>query len=226
MPQLLSIQTGTPKAHGVAYARDPYERTWRSAIFKAAVLGELWLGETSLAGDAVSDLDLHGGPDNAVLCYSADHYSAWRSEWNSADVPFGGFGENFTIADLSEDTVCLGDTYAIGEARIQVSGPRLPCYKLERRWRRPGLIARVLETGRGGWYCRVLQTGFVSAGQEMHLVERPRPRWPIVRVNHVSFDRNQREARMDLCSVPELAVRWRKWLFEKLEGRAISASSE
>ncbi len=224
MPQLLSIQTGKSKAYGVPYALDPLERTWRSAIVKTPVLGEVWLGEESLAGDAVSNLEYHGGPDNAVLCYAAEHYLKWREEWNDDRIPFGGFGENFTVSELDERTVCLGDTYALGEVRVQVSGPRKPCYKLERRWRRPGLIRRVVETDRGGWYCRVLNAGFVSAGGEMELLQRPHPRWTIAHVNEISFDRNQRDARSELCSVPELAIRWRKWLIDKLQGQAIGSA--
>ena len=73
--------------------------------------------------------------------------------------PHGGFGENFTIAGLSEQTACIGDTYQIGEARVQVSQPRGPCWKIARRWRIEDLTARVLATGRTGWYLRVLTEG-------------------------------------------------------------------
>ena len=217
VPQLLSIQVGRPKSYGTPHAPDPFDRTWRSAIFKQPVLGEVWLGEDSLQGDAVENRQYHGGPDNAVLCYSAEHYAHWEQEWNVGALPFGGFGENFTIAGLNEQTVCLGDVYAIREVRVQVSGPRKPCSKLERRWRRPGLIKRVQETNRGGWYARVLQTGFVSADVEVRLLERPRPRWTIARVCEVSYGRDSRGESLDLCSVPELAPRWREWLMSKWE---------
>ena len=218
MARILSIQVGRPKRYGTPYAPDPFSRTWRSAIFKNPVLGEIWLGEESLTGDAVEDHRFHGGPDNAVLCYAAAHYPQWQHEWHSAEpLPYGGFGENFTVEGLDEHSVCVGDTYAIGDVRIQVTGPRLPCYKLERRWKRAGLIKEVLDTNRGGWYVRVLKTGFVNAGEEMALVERPRPRWTITRVNEVSFDRSNREACLDLASVPELAERWRAWLLGKIQ---------
>jgi MOSC domain-containing protein YiiM len=196
------------------------DRTWRSAIFKQPVLGEVWLGEESLQGDAVENRQYHGGPDNAVLCYSAEHYPEWEREWGCAGLPFGGFGENFTIRGLDELSVCLGDVYAVGDVRVLVSGPRKPCYKLERRWRRPGLVKRVQETNRGGWYARVLQTGFVSVDTELELVARPRPRWSIARVCEVSYKRESREDALELCSVPELATRWRTWLMSKWEPAA------
>ncbi len=203
MPRILSIQTALPKSYGTAYAPDPFDRTWRSAIFKQPVLGEVWLGHESIDGDAVEDRRYHGGPDNAALCYAAAHYPLWRAEWDSPEpLPYGGFGENFTNEGLDEHTVCLGDIYSVGDARVQVSGPRGPCYKLERRWRRPGLIKRVKETNRGGWYVRVLQPGFVSAGLDFSLVERPRPRWPIATVSDVSYSRTEREACLDLLLRP------------------------
>lgn len=220
MSRILSIQVGTPKYYGTPYAPDPFDRTWHSAIFKNPVQGEIWLGEESLTGDAVEDHEVHGGPDNAVLCYAAAHYPLWQEEWQSAEpLPYGGFGENFTVDDQSEHSVCLGDVYAVGDIRIQVSGPRAPCYKLERRWKRPGLIREVIENNRGGWYARVLVPGFVAVEAEMTLLERPRPRWSIAMVNRVTFNRGQRDAARELASVPELAARWRKWLMRKLEPR-------
>jgi MOSC domain-containing protein YiiM len=218
VPTLLSIQTGKPKTYGTPHAPDPNERTWRTAIVKQPVLGEVWLGEESLDGDDVANKEFHGGPDNAVLCYSADHYPLWQHEWGMNEaLPCGGFGENFTISGLDEQNVCLGDVYAIGDVRIQVSGPRKPCYKLERRWRRYDLIKRVTETNRGGWYARVLKTGFVSAGLGVDLSERPRPAWTIARVSEVSYSRRRREEVHELLAFPELATRWRSWVLGKLE---------
>ncbi|GAC1645712.1 MAG: MOSC domain-containing protein [Acidobacteriaceae bacterium] len=221
MPTLLSIQTGRPKTYGKAHAADPHDRTWRTAIFKEPVLGEVWLGEESLDGDAVENRDVHGGPDNAVLCYAAEHYSLWQKEWGTDEaLPYGGFGENFTISGLDEQTVCVGDVYAIGDVRIEVSGARAPCSKLERRWRRFDLIKRVLETGRSGWYARVLQTGFVRSGVEVDLLDRPQPSWNIARVLRVSSSRqSSREAReeaIELLSVPKLAARPRRWLRQRI----------
>lgn len=186
-PILVSIQVGRPKTRGDKESTDHMLRQWRSAIFKEAVIGPVWLGKTNLAGDKQADLRFHGGPDKAVLAYSADHYPLWRAELRIAELPYGGFGENFTIQGLSEATVRLGDVYAIDEARVQVSQPRTPCFKLQRRWNREDMLRRVLLTGRAGWYLRVLSEGYVDTGQEVLLLERDPSAPTIQQMNEARF---------------------------------------
>ena len=207
--RLLSIQVGLPAVHQAADEDKP----WRTGFWKTPVDGKVWLGRTNLAGDGQAALGIHGGPDKAVLAYAASHYLAWRVELGRADLPFGAFAENFTVDGLSEQSVCLGDVYAVGEARVQVSQPRSPCWKIARRWRMPDLTARVEATGRTGWYLRVLQEGFVQAGQVLHLLERPHPEWSITRVAATARDRKlDPEAALALRSLPALSAAWRKAL--------------
>jgi len=99
-----------------------------------------------------------------------------------ADLPYGGFGENFTTSGVLEETVCIGDTFQTGSAVVQVAQPRWPCYKLNRRWSLPDLDARLDAARRWGWYLRVLQAGQVEAGQDFVLVERLAAVWNIDRV--------------------------------------------
>ncbi len=143
----------------------------------------MWLGALNLDGDGQADLDNHGGPFRAALGYGGDHYPIWREELARPDLPFGAFGENFTFSELTEETVCLGDVYVIGEARLQVTQPRQPCWKLARRWGMKDLTARVYEKGWGGWYHRVLQEGYVEAGMPVTLVERRYPQFSVFHVN-------------------------------------------
>ncbi len=148
---------------------------------KQLVEGPVWLDWENLAGDQQADLGVHGGRDMAVLCYSAEHYPLWLEELASTELGPGGFAENFTIAGQEERTVCLGDVYEVGEAIVQVSQPRGPCFKISRRWNRPELLDRVVETGRHGWYLRVLQPGLVEAGQTLTLADRPHEEWTVRR---------------------------------------------
>src|SRR5262245_35397589 len=99
-PVLVSIQVGLPKSYGRAAAEDPMDRPWQTGFFKQPVDGPSWLGRTNLVGDGQADLVNHGGEDKAVLCYAASHYPEWRDELARPDLPYGAFGENFTIEGL------------------------------------------------------------------------------------------------------------------------------
>ena len=93
------------------------------------------------------------------------------------DMPYGAFGENLTIAGLSEESVCIGDIFRIGDVTFEVSQPRQPCWKLARRWRMHELLGLVVRNGRSGWYLRVLEEGWIEAGMPVELIERPNPAW-------------------------------------------------
>jgi MOSC domain-containing protein YiiM len=219
-PRILSIQVGMPQAYGTEDAADEMDRAWETSFFKQPVIGPRWLGKTNLEGNRQADTKNHGGPDKAALCYSAAHYPRWRAEITGFDPPHGGFGENFTIAGQSEETVCLGDMYGIGEVRVQVSQPRGPCWKIERRWRLPGLTARVRETGRTGWYVRVLTVGAVEAGMPLVLLERPCPEWTIARVHAVINNKADGEGAAALKDCPYLAFVVRRVMWRRVAEKA------
>lgn len=214
---LLSLQVGLPRLLGKPGTNDPSERLWSTGIFKEPVTGPVWLGRTNLTGDGQADLTVHGGPDKAVLVYSAEHYSAWRAELKRDDFTFGAFGENFTIAGLDEDKVCVGDIYEIGESRVQVSQPRQPCWKLARKWNLPRLPARVVATGRSGWYLRVLREGHVAVNQPVTLVAREFPNWTIQRVSEIIYNLEEnREEAARLAQCEALAEGLRCHLAERI----------
>jgi MOSC domain-containing protein YiiM len=182
-PVLVSIQVGMPKAHVDERREGRVNRVWTSGIFKQPVEGSIWLSRTNLAGDGQADLSVHGGPDKAVYAYPAAHYPFWRAELPEFEWSFGAFGENFTITGLTEESVCIDDVYVVGEARLQVSQPRQPCWKLARRLQIRDIGVRMMLTGYSGWYLRVLNESFVQAGLPVILEERPYPDWTIARVN-------------------------------------------
>jgi MOSC domain-containing protein YiiM len=212
--RLVSIQVGMPKIFGDEGGFRP-DRSWSSAILKEPATGPVWLGELNLEGDRQDDLQVHGGPDQSILGYSARHYPHWRAELERPDFPYGAFGENFTIDGLDEDTVSIGDTFEVGEAVIQVTSPRGPCWKIARRHGIPTLTARVEELGWTGWYYRTLQQGHVAAGQEFTLIARPHPAWKISRVAAARRGRDATEITV-LAALPELAERFRGSLEHRL----------
>jgi MOSC domain-containing protein YiiM len=179
MMKLASIQVGQPRNIPPTGDGEPWDREWRTAFWKDRVDGAVMLRTLNVDGDGQGDLRGHGGPDQAALCYSADHYPLWREELELPEMPHGGFGENLTIAGQDERSVCIGDVYGVGDALVQVSKPRGPCFKISWRWRRPDLLARVEANGRHGWYVRVLREGLIEAGQTVRLEERPHPDWSV-----------------------------------------------
>lgn len=218
-PALLSVQVGAPRALGREGAADPMDRPWVTGFFKEPVAGPVWVGRANVAGDGQADRVNHGGPDKAVLAYAAAHYDRWRPELGLPGMPFGGFGENFTVAGLTEQTVCVGDTYRVGggDVRVQVSQPRQPCWKLGRRWRVKDLPNRVIENGRSGWYFRVLAEGPVEGGMPLELLDRPHPEWTVARANDVLYrGKSDRPATRALAECPVLSADWRSYLAARL----------
>jgi MOSC domain-containing protein YiiM len=135
-----------------------------SAIVKEPVAGPVPVGRTNLAGDAQADLTVHGGVDKAVYAYPHEHYAAWRRELGRADLEPGHFGENLTVEGLLEEEVGIGDVFRVGSALLQVSQPRVPCFKLAIRMGDPAFARPFLRSGRVGFYLRVLDEGVVRAG--------------------------------------------------------------
>jgi MOSC domain-containing protein YiiM len=214
--QIVSIQVGLPKLLGVEGAANPMDCPWTTGFFKESVTGPVWLGQNNLVGDGQADLRHHGGPEKAVLAYAAEHYPSWQRILRCPDLKYGAFGENFTVVGQTESAVCIGDVYEIGAARIQVSQPRQPCWKLSRRWRIKDLALQVQQTGRTGWYFRVLKEGYVESNLSLILVERPFSQWTIARANDIMHHQlNDRELAAELAACPLLAPNWRRALFNR-----------
>lgn len=212
-PYLASIQVGLPRNLGVEGASDPMDRPWSTGFFKESIDCVIWVGETNLDGDGQADLRHHGGPEKAVLAYAAEHYCEWQQYLMYSEFGYGAFGENFTITGQTELSVCIGDTYKVGDVLVQVSQPRQPCWKLSRRWRMKNLALQVQQTGRTGWYFRVLREGYVAPKQLVTLVERPYPQWTIARVNDIMHQHlNDRELAAELAACPLLAANWQRTL--------------
>lgn len=213
MPHIVSIQVGTPSEYGRDGAADPMDQRWFTSFYKQPVAGPIRVLTEGLEGNEQADCRFHGGPDKAVLAYSANHYPLWQDELTVPEMSGGGFGENLTIAGQTEATVCIGDRYAIGNVVLEVSQPRQPCWKLARRWRISDLPKRVIRTSRTGWYLRVIQRGTIAAADEIHLLSRPHPEWTLVRANQIFYLKGGPSAeRSELARLPELADAWREEL--------------
>ncbi|HWD01936.1 MAG TPA: MOSC domain-containing protein [Amycolatopsis sp.] len=163
--ELAGVFVGRPAVLG--HKRD---KPVLSAIVKAPVAEpELDLTRLNLDGDQQADLTVHGGVDKAVYVYPAGHYAAWAAE--GFDVEMGAFGENVTVAGADETRVRIGDVWEWGDARLQVSQPRQPCFKLAMRTGRKDVVPALIDSGRCGWYLRVLKPGRVPTAGAVRVVE-------------------------------------------------------
>ncbi|MFC5464995.1 MOSC domain-containing protein [Lederbergia graminis] len=220
---LKQLFIGKPKTVGKKDAPNPMDREWTSAIFKEPVQGPIYVSKTNLHGDGQADLKNHGGPEKAVFVYPSEHYDYWRKELNGVDISAGGMGENFLLENASESTVCIGDTYQVGEAIVQVSQPRQPCWKPARRYKIKNLALLIQHTGRTGWYLRVIEEGYVEAGQSLRLLNRPFPDWTIARCNEIMHvEKDDLELARNLGDCELLAENWRTTLRNRVEKGVIS----
>ncbi len=197
-----------------------WDKPWTTAFYKRQVDGRIWLGYEGLRGDQQADRKHHGGVDKAVCVYGAEHYPGWRDSLNLAEMAHGAFGENFTVQGMAEADICIGDVFQIGAVRVEVSQPRQPCWKLARRWRIKDLTAQVEQTGRTGFYFRVLQHGWVHAGERFERVERPFPKLTIAHANDVMHHRKDDfAAARELALCPKLSASWKDSLWLRAENQ-------
>jgi len=147
-------------------------QTVQTGIFKDPVSGPVMLRSLNLDGDRQADLSVHGGPTKVVYVYAREHYDYWREQLPEQVLAPGVFGENFTTEGLEQESVFIGDEFSIGKARVVVTEPRMPCFKLAIRFGRPDMLKRFLKSQRTGFYFGVLEEGEVQAGDEINLVRR------------------------------------------------------
>ncbi len=166
--RVVSVNVGLPKT---VQWRD---QTVTTGIFKSPVDGPVALREHNLDGDRQADLSVHGGPTKAVYVYSAQHYTYWRQELPDVELGWGHFGENFTVDGMDEQSINIGDEFTVGTARVVVTEPRMPCFKLSIRFGRTGIVKRFLQSQRSGFYVGVVEEGQVQAGDAFELSSKHR----------------------------------------------------
>ncbi|OHR71561.1 hypothetical protein HMPREF3291_24285 [Bacillus sp. HMSC76G11] len=189
-------------------------REIETGIYKEPVEHPLFLSKTYLEGDGQADLVHHGGEDKAVCVYSFDHYSYWEDALGVQLEP-GAFGENLTIRGLTEENVFLGDVFQFGEAIVEVSQPRQPCFKLAMKHQVKDLPVQIQNTKFTGFYFRVLKEGRVSKKDGLELIESQANGVSITAVNQIKYhDQQNTEAIKRILEVKALSDSWRS-SFEK-----------
>lgn len=173
----------------------------------------------NLDGDDQADRRVHGGPDKAVYAYPIEHLEHWARELQQPDIEEGEtapFGENFSVSGALESDVYIGDTWTLGSAVLQVCQPRWPCGKLAMHRRTNNVGASMRQSGRTGWYLRVLQPGSITTSGPIGV--SPHPAAVSVLEAHLAMTDRQTEdpARLErVLAVAELADEWRLPLAER-----------
>ena len=203
--KVLAVSVGQPREVVVD------DRLVRTSIFKSPVAGRIPVRNNNLAGDAQSDLSVHGGRAKAIYAYPHEHYAFWGEQLPGVDLRPGQFGENLTIDGLLEEDVHLGDRLRIGSVELVVTQPRLPCYKLGVRFGRNDMIKRFLESRRTGFYLSVAVEGDLGAGDAIEIVDRHPAAVSIPELLRMYLKEDVAPDRLrEAIAVPVLADAWRR----------------
>jgi MOSC domain-containing protein YiiM len=210
--KVLSVNVSKPK-------EVPYNgKTVLTGIFKRPVQGRVMMRRLNIDGDGQGDLTVHGGVDKAVYIYPFEHYAYWKYELGRDDLTYGQFGENLTVEGLLEDSVHIGDVFRVGEALVEVSQPRVPCFKLGLKMGDPKFVKYFLESEWVGFYVRVLAEGLVAAGDPIERVQMGEGRMTVKEIVHLAyFDKTNIEQAKQASALPALSPGWRDAFREMAE---------
>ena len=190
-----------------------------TAIFKTPVAGRMAIGREGLVGDAQADRRVHGGPDKALHHFPAETHARLAARFQDAAATLGpgALGENFSTLGADEATVCIGDVFAVGTAKVQLCQPRQPCWKIEARHGVDGMTRAIADDGIAGWYYRVIETGDVELGDAIELIDRAADAptlaafWALIHQHRPDPAALQR-----LRDTPGLAVNWHHKLDQRI----------
>jgi len=205
---VVSVNVG--RARKFEYNRRPA----KSAIWKSPVDGRVQARGVNLEGDEQADRKAHGGPDKAVYAYAIEDARWWEQEIGRS-LQYGEFGENLTTEGIAVNDAFIGERWKIGTAVLEVSEPRVPCWRLGVRMNDQMFVRRFTEALRPGSYLRIIIEGNVGAGDEIHVIHRPDHDLTIRDVFRIyTRDRDEVER---LIAVPQISESWKKWPESLLE---------
>ena len=212
--KLLSVNVSLPK-------EVPYQgKTVRTGIYKEPVQKRVRLRRLNLDGDGQADLVGHGGPFKAVYVYSIENYDYWKRELGRDHFPYGQFGENFTVEGMEDNKIHVGDVFRVGGALVEVTQPRVPCFKLVMKMEIPAFLKPFMASGRVGFYLRVMEEGEVGAGDAIERVTVDPEQMTVREMFHLLyFDNKNVEAARKALRISALSPGWRG-SFEQIAGIA------
>ena len=214
-PVLVSVNVGLP--------RDvPWQgKTVYTGVWKYPVDGPAMVRRLNIDGDGQGDTNGHGGEQRAVLVYQLQSYRHWERHFGRDDLDHGSFGENFTVAGLADDEVCIGDRYRIGEAEFEVTQPRVTCYRVGLRLGEPELPALLVSHHRPGFYMRVISEGQVQAGDQIVQTRTGPGALSVAETDALLYLPHRDPAKLRLATtIPALSPGWQGSFRELLDSAA------
>jgi len=200
------VLTGEVKSFGV--------NGQASGYVKQANTDAVSLDWEGLSGDAQADKKHHGGIDKALFHYCSDHYKVWREMRPDLARYFnnvGAFGENISSSILNEENVFIGDKFKIGNAIVEVTQGRQPCWKLGHFFNDVTMVKAVVDTAKGGWYYRVIERGIIKQGNEIALIERPNSEVTVKQAFDVLVAKKKNKTVLEqLTKLPALSESWKQ----------------
>ncbi|GAA3598142.1 MOSC domain-containing protein [Flavivirga amylovorans] len=170
-----------------------------TGIYKKPTNSAIYLGKEGVRNDEVSDKKVHGGTFKACYIFSNNHYAYWKERYPNLDWDYGMFGENLTVSGLNEKEIYIGDIYKIGDALVQVTQPREPCFKFGIKFGTQNALKEFIENGFPGTYVRVLKEGIVKNGDTFELVEQAKNSVTTWQLFHLLFSKNKNKALIKLA---------------------------
>jgi MOSC domain-containing protein YiiM len=204
---VVSVNVGRPRAVELE------GRTITTAIWQEPVAGRVQVLGVNVAGDDQADRSVHGGPDKAVYAYAREDINWWEGELGRR-LEHGTFGENLTVRGLDVTNSLVGDRWRIGTTLLEVSQPRLPCFKLGLRMGDPLFVKRFAAALRPGAYLRIVEEGEVAAGDPVEVVHRPAHAITVELVARAYLRDHELATR--LLEAPELPDGWRSWIAKRV----------
>jgi MOSC domain-containing protein YiiM len=191
-------------------------QTFNTGIFKKPIAGPVMMRQLDFDGDRQADLSVHGGPYKAVYAYPSEHYEFWRKELPGMELPWGQFGENLTTEGLDEADTHVGDVLRIGKATVQVTQPRVPCFKLAAKFQRDDILKRFLQSGLSGFYFSVIEEGLVAAGDAIERLQEDENGIAVSDINKLFNCGTDRALLRRVTQLEALPVDWREHFAEQL----------
>ena len=192
------------------------DRVEQTGIFKFPTTEPVKLTKLGLEGDVIISKKHHGGPDQAVYVYGGADYKWWSEELGKEILP-GTFGDNLTISDLESTGFNIGDFIHLGEVILQITAPRIPCATFAARMEDPQWVKRFRYAERPGLYCRVIQEGFVQAGDTVSIEKYTGETISVLEMYRDFYDRNKSEETLRRHLNAPIAIRARRALESELE---------